>query len=122
MGGHKEQAVSWRKERPWDVSPGPPSPNTNAPNLGTLFTLVRAEAPLLVSVKVRSGGAPEVPISAALPGARRVLLAQEDEGEDTRLPSGVAPGHRGIDWRQEAPWVSQVGGPSKEPGAGQTGS
>ena len=59
-------------------------------------TLIRAEAPLLVSVEVGGGGAPELPITAALSGAGRVFLAQEDEGEDAQLPRRVALGHRRV--------------------------
>lgn len=80
-----EERESLRCE-PWVVLPALAAHYTQPQNHRTLPTLVRAEAPLLVSVEVRGGGAPEVPIAAALPGTGRVLLAQEDEGEDAQFP------------------------------------
>lgn len=57
-------------------------------------TSVRAEAPLLVSVVVAGGGTPELAVLPALAGAGAVGLPQEGEGEDARVPLGVAADHR----------------------------
>lgn len=45
-------------------------------------TLVGAEAPLAVLVVAVRGGAPQLPVPAALAGAALMFLAQEGEGED----------------------------------------
>lgn len=51
------------------------------------------ERVLLVSFIVRGGGAPELPVCAALGSARVVRLPHEDEGEHARLPIGVTAIH-----------------------------
>lgn len=59
-------------------------------------TSVWAEAPLLVSVVVAGGGTPELAVLPALAGAGAVGLPQEGEGEDARVPLGVAADHRRV--------------------------
>lgn len=68
--------------------------------------LTLTEAPSLVSVVVIGGGAPEPAISPALGGTVQVLLPQEKEGEQAKLPSSGASNHHRHWWGDRGTWAS----------------
>lgn len=79
-------------------------------------TSVRAEAPLLVGVVVAGGGTPELAVLPALAGAGAVGLPQEGEGEDARVPLGVAADHRRVCSAASAGLALAPGRASRTPG------